>query len=458
MRNKILFVFCILCSLTAFGQKKIALLETLNGDKTVKVEGIEMNMVRGELRKAICLHDGFRAFTRTDIDQLMKEYGFQNSGMVSDEQRKQVGKMSGADYICVSTLTKRNTQFYLEAYLIEVTTGEISHPATQYGMLKDGSYANLFQLCRDLAQELIGNIGGGTNVNTTYQQYGTKTTSNGLVYKFLEVNKSGQRAQVGDVLVGELLIRFEDDTLFSNVGNPDRIFQVAENSMFKGDIQEGLLMLHIGDKAVFNIPADSVANLMQSGQMPPKYEQGKGQFFYYEISLMDIVTKDELAREQVNYVEEMEQRKNSESTVLAQYITDNNITTMPTESGLYVIVKRKGYGPKVDIGKTVSVNYTGRLLDGTLFDTSREADARKAGEYIEGRAYEPLTYVVGEQPMIKGWDEGVMSQSEGTILQLIIPSALGYGSRGAGKNIPPYSPLVFDIEIITVDTDAEVAE
>lgn len=450
MRKKILFVFCILCSVTAFGQKKIALLETLNGDKTVKVEGIEMNMVRGELRKAICIHDGFRAFTRTDIDQLMEEYGFQNSGMVSDEQRKQVGKMSGADYICVSRLTKRDTQFYLEAYLIEMTTGEISNPATQYGILKNGTYANLFQLCRNLAQELIGNIGGGTNVNTTYQQYGTKTTSNGLTYKFLEVNNKGQRVQVGDLLVGELLIRFENDTLFSNVGTPDRIFQVAENSMFKGDIQEGLLMLHIGDKAVFNIPADSVANLIQPGQMPPKYEQGKGQFFYYEIALMDIVTKDELAQEQANYIEEMKQRKENEPAILAQYIADNNITTKPTNSGLYVIVKKKGDGPKVATGKKVSVNYTGRLLDGTLFDTSREADAKKAGKYMQGRTYEPITYIVGEQQMIKGWEEGVMGQPEGSILQLIVPSALGYDSRGAGKDIPPYSPLVFDIEILSV--------
>ncbi len=147
--------------------KKVALLETLNGDKSIQVKGIEMNMVRGELRKAISNQSGFQAFTRTDIDQLMKEHGFQNSGMVSDAQRKRLGEMSGADYICVSTLTKSDSQFYLEAYLIEVETGEISNPASQYGMLEGNTYANLFQLCQDLSKELTSYVGGSSSASPT---------------------------------------------------------------------------------------------------------------------------------------------------------------------------------------------------------------------------------------------------------------------------------------------------
>ena len=278
-----------------------------------------------------------------------------------------------------------------------------------------------------------------------------KKSPNGLLYRFETVNSDGEQPSVGDLLVGELILRLEDDTLFTNVGNPDRIFQVAENCMFKGDIQEGLLMMHTGDKAIFKIPADSIANFMQPSQMPPMFEQGKGQFFYYEISLMEIVTKDELAQEQANFIEEMEQRKQNEPTTLAQYIADNNITAKPTKSGLYIIVNQKGNGPKVAAGKKVSVNYTGRLLDGTLFDTSREADAKEANKVQPGRTYEPLTYVVGEQPMIKGWDEGIMGQTAGSDITLIMPSELAYGGRGAGKDIMPYSPLVFNLTIESVE-------
>jgi FKBP-type peptidyl-prolyl cis-trans isomerase len=52
--------------------------------------------------------------------------------------------------------------------------------------------------------------------------------------------------------------------------------------------------------------------------------------------------------------------------------------------------------------------------------------------------------------LIKGWEDGIMGQPEGSILQLVMPSSLGYGSRGAGEMIPPFSPLVFDIEIVSV--------
>lgn len=163
----IFFAFLVSALALSAQNMKVALLETLNGDKAVQVKGIEINMVRGELRKAISNQQGFQAFTRTDIDQLMQEHGFQNSGMVSDSQRKRLGEMSGADYICVSTLTKSDTEFYLEAYLIDVETGEISNPATQYGILEGGTYANLFQICQDLAHELIGYVdsSGGSHTN-----------------------------------------------------------------------------------------------------------------------------------------------------------------------------------------------------------------------------------------------------------------------------------------------------
>ncbi len=278
-----------------------------------------------------------------------------------------------------------------------------------------------------------------------------KQTENGLLYRFETQNSEGAQPQAGDLLVGELILRIENDTLFNNTGNPDRIFQVAEAPMFKGDIVEGLHMMHVGDKAIFKIPADSIGNFMMESQMPPQYKKGSGQYFYYEITLHELVTKDELAQEQANFIEEMNLRKENEPATLAEYITKNNITAKPTKSGLYIIVNKKGDGPKVATGKKVSVNYTGRLLDGTLFDTSREADAREAKKYQEGREYGPMTYTVGSQPMIKGWEEGVMGQPAGSDITLVMPSELAYGARGAGRDILPYSPLVFNLTIESVE-------
>lgn len=277
---------------------------------------------------------------------------------------------------------------------------------------------------------------------------GFKQTENGLYYKFEKQNPDGQQVQEGDVLVGEMTIRFDTTTLFTNKGNARRIAQAVPN--FEIKIGEGLTMMHVGDVATFAMDADSAAKYVRPEQMPPTYVAGSGQRFYYEISLQDIVSRDELAQESANFNEAMEERKNSEPADIANYVKSNNITVNPTAEGLYVIVKKKGNGPKVANGKEVAINYTGRLLDGTIFDSSVESDARAGEIYNSARRYEPMTYTVGRDKLIDGWEKGVMGQPEGTVLQLIIPSALAYGPRQASEIILPYSPLVFDIQIVSV--------
>ena len=142
----------------------------------------------------------------------------------------------------------------------------------------------------------------------------------------------------------------------------------------------------------------------------------------------------------------MEKARDAEPELIAAYVKEHGVKAKPNAKGLYVIVNKKGNGPTVAVGREVTISYTGRLLDGTMFDSSNEADCAAAGM----ECHAPLTYVVGKMSLIPGWDEGVMGQPEGSKLQLIIPSAMGYGSQGAGQMIPPYSPLVFNIEIISV--------
>jgi FKBP-type peptidyl-prolyl cis-trans isomerase len=277
---------------------------------------------------------------------------------------------------------------------------------------------------------------------------GFKKTDNGLYYRFDKQNSEGQQVQEGDVLVGELTIRFDSVELFSNKGEARRIAQATPN--FEIKIGEGLLMMHVGDVATFAMDADSAAKYVDANMMPPTYQAGKGQKFYYEVSLQDIVTKEELEEERENFETSMEERMKSEPDDIAEYIKENNITAKPTADGLYVIVKKRGNGPKVAMGKEVSMNYTGRLLDGTIFDSSVESDARSGEIYNANRKYEPMTYTVGKDKLIEGWEQGVMGMPEGTVLQLVIPSALAYGPRQASPIILPYSPLVFDIEIVSV--------
>lgn len=263
---------------------------------------------------------------------------------------------------------------------------------------------------------------------------GYKQTENGLYYRFEQQDKNAQQVQEGDVLVGEMTIRLDTNVLRTNVGRTERLMPAIP--MYDGVLHEGIMMMHLGDKATFAIEADSMAKFMQPNQMPPMYEKGKGMKFYYEINLQDIVTKDEFAAEQANYEAEMEKARTEEPELIANYVKENNIKVQPNADGLYVIVKKQGKGTKVAVGRQVAIHYTGRLIDGTVFDSS-------VGN-------EPLSYVVGQMSLIRGWEEGVMGQPEGTQLQLIIPSAMGYGSQGAGQMIPPYSTLIFDLDIVSV--------
>ena len=155
--RKLLVIFLSALSLTVFAQQKqVAMLEpvAVAGD----VKPIEKSMIRGEMTKAIASQDGYSAFTRVDIDQIMKEHNFQQSGMVDDETRKRIGAMQGVDFVCVTKITKEAGSYYLEATLVNIETGQISSPATQYGELQNGGFGNMRDVCSNLAIELVGGV------------------------------------------------------------------------------------------------------------------------------------------------------------------------------------------------------------------------------------------------------------------------------------------------------------
>ena len=113
-----------------------------------------------------------------------------------------------------------------------------------------------------------------------------------------------------------------------------------------------------------------------------------------------------------------------------------------TSSGLRYEDSVVGSGAEAVAGKSVSVHYTGWLLGpgdkkGQKFDSSVDRG-------------EPFVFPLGAGMVIKGWDEGVAGMKVGGKRTLFIPSAMGYGSRGAGGAIPPNANLIFDVELLNV--------
>lgn len=106
-----------------------------------------------------------------------------------------------------------------------------------------------------------------------------------------------------------------------------------------------------------------------------------------------------------------------------------------TASGLQYIVEKEGQGIQPAATDEVTVHYTGRLLDGTVFDSSVNRG-------------EPATFPLNR--VIPGWTEGVQLMKEGAKYRFFIPSDLAYGPQGIPNAIPPHSTLIFDVELIKV--------
>ena len=120
------------------------------------------------------------------------------------------------------------------------------------------------------------------------------------------------------------------------------------------------------------------------------------------------------------------------SKLKKDYPKSNLITT---ESGLQYVVTKAGAGAKVGKGKKIKAHYTGKLLDGTEFDSSVKREM-------------PFEFVVGTGQVIKGWDEALSDMKKGEKRTLIIPSELAYGPNGRPPKIPPSSTLVFEVELV----------
>ncbi len=121
----------------------------------------------------------------------------------------------------------------------------------------------------------------------------------------------------------------------------------------------------------------------------------------------------------------------------ASYLKENGTRegVITTKSGLQYEILQEGNGNSPKATDKVRCHYEGRLIDGTVFDSS----------YQRG---EPADF--GLNQVIPGWTEGVQLMKEGAKYRFHIPYVLGYGERGAGSQIPPYSTLVFDVELIKV--------
>lgn len=259
-----------------------------------------------------------------------------------------------------------------------------------------------------------------------------KEAPTGLQYKFIRGSGSEATPKPTDVVTVKMDYFINDSLLFSSQKLDKPMLFPLNAPACEGDFFEGIAMMSQGDSASFLCNADSVfTHIFRVKRMPDFVKPGS--MMRFEIALDSFISK-----------EEYDESKNSEANHLVEaskkalqdYIQANGITVEPTASGLYFIEKEKGSGAQPKHGDRVSVHYRGTLLDGTQFDASYDRN-------------KPFDFLLGMGQVIKGWDEGLSMMHEGGKATLILPYELAYGDRAAGA-IPPFSPLIFEVELIEI--------
>jgi FKBP-type peptidyl-prolyl cis-trans isomerase FkpA len=200
---------------------------------------------------------------------------------------------------------------------------------------------------------------------------------------------------------------------------------------------EGIAMMAPGDSAIFRTPVDTLLKVSH-GQLPAFMKAGDKLVF--KVVLVSVVSKEEKAKEDEK---KSASQKGIDDKILQDYFAKNNLKPTKTASGMYYSIEKEGTGENAKKGQDVTVNYTGKTLDGKTFDSNVDSNFHHV---------QPFNFPLGEGHVIKGWDEGVALLKKGSQATLYIPSPLAYGARQQGP-IPANGILIFTVEV----TDIKVA-
>jgi len=250
-------------------------------------------------------------------------------------------------------------------------------------------------------------------VPTTVKSPVMQRTESGLEYT-ITVKGCGPQASKGDKVKVHYTGKLTNDTVFDSSvkRNQPFEFKLGKGQVIKG-WDEGVALMHVGDKMTLRIPAALGYGAQAMGAIPANST------LVFDIELLGL----------------------TEGLHKAATLGRD---TIKTASGLKLIYLSDPKAPefaesntanKPVNGNKVKVHYSGFLLDGTLFDSSVERG-------------QPFEFTLGAGMVIKGWDEGIAMLHKGQKAQLILPYTLAYGERGHPPVIPAKATLIFDVELV----------
>ncbi len=261
-----------------------------------------------------------------------------------------------------------------------------------------------------------------------------KKHSSGFEYRVLKKSEKKDSITEGDIIELKLKYFTDKDSLLFNSAELTSSFkmQVKPSSHKGGSFEDAIKIMNIGDRYKFKINADSFYTKTQAVQLPRNIKPSS--YLIFDVEILRKLSKDEINREREL---QHKQLKRQEQLMLRQYIEENAVGVKPTQSGLYYIEKKRGRGKRAVNGDSLLVHYTGKLINGQIFDSSYDRN-------------EIFLFTLGDSKIIKAWNEGFSFMREGGEATFIIPSELAYGDRGYSTIIPPFASLIFEVKLVEI--------
>ena len=289
-----------------------------------------------------------------------------------------------------------------------------------------------------------------------------KETPSGMKFKIVKEG-SGEVAKPGDILVFNFKLVDSKDSVWTDTykeGMPGAV--LIQDSSFIGQEDGMMQMLRMvvpGDSISVNFTMKEFFQNFSKRPIPPSVDSTLSLTYRFKIdsittrqAIMALQAKIQAEMMMKRYKEVLESSKEQlekDFSLIDAYLAEKKITAQKSTLGVRYVVTQPGTGENAKAGQTVSVQYSGYLLDGQLFDTSVKEIAMEKGTYQAMREpYEPYDVTIDQSTVIMGWHEALKQLNKGAKARVYIPSSMGYGPEGNGQTIGPNAILVFDLEIV----------
>lgn len=251
----------------------------------------------------------------------------------------------------------------------------------------------------------------------------------GFDYISHKKSEYGLSPRVSDIVILNLKITAPNDSVLEEAS---KITMQIQRPEYHGTIEEALMFMNRGDSVTFFINAINFYRYSRKTPAPLYFLETDE--LRFDIGLVDVMSMkkfEEIRRTKLSsgYLEERE--------ILENFVGKVSKNRLEIDSLLFYIPERNGVGPKINNGDLITIHYLAYFVDGKIF----------ANTYTKNS---PFTVTVGDQALIEGLSKALIGLQENSKGRVIIPSYLAYGSTGVRDLIPPFTSLIFDIEILAV--------